>query len=133
MVLYPAESVNRISTLREPLLLFLVGACLSISQFVMIRDFVTILYGEEVVIILVTAAFFLGLSIGYFLSFEAIFTIKGQKIATISGENFVKGDFAFGKRVTQIFKNRVVLDAGGKEESLILEDTTFTIRKHMQN
>ena len=36
----------------------------------MIRDFVTILYGEEVVIILVTAAFFLGLSIGYFLSLK---------------------------------------------------------------
>lgn len=70
MVLNPAESVNRISNLREPLLLFLVGACLSISQFVMIRDFVTILYGEEVVIILVTAAFFLGLSIGYFLSLK---------------------------------------------------------------
>ncbi len=57
-------------TLREPALLFLVGACLSISQFVMIRDFVTILYGEEVVIILVTAAFFLGLSIGYFLALK---------------------------------------------------------------
>ena len=69
MVLNPAESVNRISTLREPLLLFLVGACLSISQFVMIRDFVTILYGEEVAIILVTAAFFV-LSIGYFLSLK---------------------------------------------------------------
>ena len=79
MVLNPAESVNRISTLREPLLLFLVGACLSISQFVMIRDFVTILYGKEVVIILVTAAFFMGLSIGYFLSLkfsEKFFTIR---------------------------------------------------------
>ena len=62
--------MNRTSILREPLLLFLVGACLSISQFVMIRDFVTILYGEEVVIILVTAAFFMGLSIGYFLSLK---------------------------------------------------------------
>ncbi len=62
--------MNRYQTLREPVLLFLVGACLSISQFVMIRDFVTILYGEEVVIILVTAAFFLGLSIGYFLSLK---------------------------------------------------------------
>lgn len=60
----------RFSTLREPALLFLVGACLSIAQFVMIRDFVTILYGEEVVIILVTASFFLGLSIGYFLSLK---------------------------------------------------------------
>jgi hypothetical protein len=62
--------VNRYQILREPALLFLVGACLSIAQFVMIRDFVTILYGEEVVIILVTAAFFLGLSIGYFLSLK---------------------------------------------------------------
>jgi hypothetical protein len=70
MVLNPAESVNRTSTLREPLLLFLVGACLSISQLVMIRDFVTILYGEEFVIILVTAAFFMVLSIGYFLSLK---------------------------------------------------------------
>jgi hypothetical protein len=67
------------------------------------------------------------------LSLEAIFTVKGQKIATISGQNFVKGDFSFGKRVAQIFKNRVVLDDGGKEENLILEDTNFTIRKHMQN
>ena len=67
------------------------------------------------------------------LTLEAIFTVKGQKIATISGQNFIKGDFAFGKRVAQIFKNRVVLDDGGKEESLILEGTKFTIRKHMQN
>ena len=67
------------------------------------------------------------------LTLEAIFTIKGQKIATISGQNFFKGDFAFGKRVVQIFKNRVVLDDGGKEESLILKGTKFTIRKHMQN
>jgi hypothetical protein len=42
MILNPAESVTRTFTLREPLLLFLVGACLSISQFMMIRDFVTI-------------------------------------------------------------------------------------------
>jgi hypothetical protein len=67
------------------------------------------------------------------LKLEAIFTIKGQNIATISGQNFIKGDFAFGKRVAQIFKNRVVLDDGGKEENLILEGTKFTIQKHMQN
>jgi hypothetical protein len=67
------------------------------------------------------------------LILEAIFTIEGQKIATISGQNFFKGDFAFGKRVAQIFKNRVVLEDGGKEENLILENTKFTIRKHMQN
>jgi hypothetical protein len=46
MVLNPAESVNRISSLREPLLLFLVGAGFSISQLVMTLDLVTILYGE---------------------------------------------------------------------------------------
>ena len=67
------------------------------------------------------------------LTLEAIFTLKGQKIATISGQNFVEGDFAFGKRVAQIFKNRVILDAEGKEESLVLESTQFTIRKYMQN
>jgi hypothetical protein len=67
------------------------------------------------------------------LKLEAIFTIKGQKIATVSGQNFIKGDFAFGKRVVQIFTNQVVLDDGGKEENLILEGVKFTIRKHMQN
>ncbi len=53
---------------RNHLTLFLVGAALSIAQFIMIRDFVSILYGEEVVIVLVTASFFLGLSAGYLLS-----------------------------------------------------------------
>jgi len=53
---------------KECALLFLVGVCLSVAQFVMIRDFVAILYGEEVVIVLVTAAFFTGLSFGYLLS-----------------------------------------------------------------
>ncbi len=47
------------------LLLFLIGAALSVAQFLMIRDFVSILYGEEVVIVLVTASFFFGLSVGY--------------------------------------------------------------------
>ena len=47
---------------KEHLFLFLIGVCLGIAQFVMIRDFVTILYGEEVIIVLVTAAFFYGLS-----------------------------------------------------------------------
>ncbi|MFQ5482910.1 MAG: hypothetical protein ACE5ER_09140 [Nitrospinaceae bacterium] len=50
------------------LTIFLVGVCLSIAQFVMVRDFVTILYGEELVIVLVTAAFFVGMSLGYLMS-----------------------------------------------------------------
>lgn len=53
---------------KPPLILFLIGVALSIAQFVMIRDFVSILYGEEVVIVLVTASFFLGLSVGYTLA-----------------------------------------------------------------
>ena len=67
------------------------------------------------------------------LALEVIFAIKGQKKTTISGGSFIKGDFVFGKRMVQIFKNRVVLDDGGKEENLILEESKFTIRKHMQN
>lgn len=51
-------------------LIYLVGVALSVAQFVMVRDFVTILYGEEVVITLVTASFFLGLSGGYLLSLK---------------------------------------------------------------
>ncbi len=53
---------------KRRVMLFLIGVALSIAQFVMIRDFVSILYGEEVVIVLVTASFFLGLSVGYILS-----------------------------------------------------------------
>ncbi len=53
---------------RDHCVLFLVGVGLSIAQFIMIRDFVTVLYGEEVVIVLVTAAFLAGLSVGYLLS-----------------------------------------------------------------
>ena len=52
------------------LMIFLVGAALSVAQFVMVRDFVSILYGEEVVITLVTASFFVGLSGGYVLSLK---------------------------------------------------------------
>ena len=66
-------SVNNLSSKvarHFPLVPFLVGISLSISQFIMIRDFVSILYGEEVVIVLVTSSFFLGLSIGYFLSLK---------------------------------------------------------------
>ncbi|MBI4389291.1 MAG: hypothetical protein HY580_03845 [Nitrospinae bacterium] len=53
---------------KKRLVLFLIGVCLSVAQFVMVRDFVALLYGEEVVIALVNAAFFLGMSIGYLLS-----------------------------------------------------------------
>ena len=67
------------------------------------------------------------------LKLQAIFTIKGKKIATISGQNFMVGDFVAGKRLTNIFKNRVILDNAGKEESLVLQGMKFSIRKHMHN
>ncbi|MHB9119596.1 MAG: spermine/spermidine synthase domain-containing protein [Burkholderiales bacterium] len=50
------------------ILLFIIGISLSIVQFVMIRDFVAVLGGEQIVIVVVTAAFFAALSIGYGLS-----------------------------------------------------------------
>ncbi len=49
-------------------ILVLVGISLSILQFILIRDFVAILYGEEITIAIVSAAFFVGISIGYLIS-----------------------------------------------------------------
>ena len=63
-----AKSPNAPTLVRQKALMFLIGVALSIAQFIMIRDFVTILYGEEVVIVLVTITFFFGLSVGYILS-----------------------------------------------------------------
>ncbi len=64
------------------------------------------------------------------LVLQAIFHINGKRIATISGENFMKGDLVFGKRVINIFDNRVILDAGGKEEILALKKMQFEIHKN---
>jgi hypothetical protein len=63
------------------------------------------------------------------LKLQAIFNIEGKHIATISGGNFRKGDFAFGKKVIDISNNQVILDAGGKQEILTLEQTRFRIQK----
>ncbi len=60
---------------RNCITLYFIGVALSIAQFVMIRDFVSILYGEEVVIVLVTASFFLGLSVGYVLALRLSKTV----------------------------------------------------------
>ncbi|MBC8288539.1 MAG: hypothetical protein H8E42_13795 [Nitrospinae bacterium] len=64
------------------------------------------------------------------LQLQAIFDIKGKKIATISGENFITGDFAFGKKVIEISNNQVTLHADGKEEVLILDKSRFQLRKN---
>jgi len=63
------------------------------------------------------------------LKLQAIFDIEGKRIATINGGNFRVGDFAFGKRVVDISQNQVRLNAGGKEEILLLEKSRFRIQK----
>lgn len=67
------------------------------------------------------------------LKLQAIFNINGKRIATISGQNFKKGDYAFGKRVVNIFDNQVVLDTGRKEEILVLENGKFRLQKKILN
>lgn len=63
--------------------LFWVGIALSLIQFIMIRDFVAILGGEQLVILLVTSSFFAALSIGYFLN--SILSLKTfQRLFTLS-------------------------------------------------
>ncbi len=62
------------------------------------------------------------------LQLEAVFKIKGKHIATISGTNFNKGDFAFGRRVLNIFDNRVLLDAGEEREILFLQKSKFRLQ-----
>ncbi len=75
--------------------LFLIGIALSIAQFVMIRDFVTILYGEEVVIVLVTCSFFVGLSLGYALSLR-LSTVRFRGL--LAGAIFLHLSFPFSYR-----------------------------------
>ncbi|MDH5756763.1 MAG: hypothetical protein OEZ55_08865 [Nitrospinota bacterium] len=50
------------------LILFLAGICLMLLQFFMIREISAILRGTEIVILLVTIAYFSGYSVGYALS-----------------------------------------------------------------
>ena len=62
------------------------------------------------------------------LKLEAIFKINGKYTVTISGENFTKDDFAFGKRILNIAENRVLLDAAGEEETLVLHESKFSLQ-----
>ena len=49
-----------------------------------------------------------------------IFTIKGKNAIT-DGQSSIERNFIAGKCLTNIFKNPVVLDDAGKEESLVLQ------------
>ncbi len=86
----------------------LVGIALSVAQFVMIRDFVSILYGEEVVIVLVTASFFVGLSIGYLLALRLSRKVFRRLLVTAI---FLHLTFPFSYRWLAAWLARI--DAGG--------------------
>jgi hypothetical protein len=66
------------------------------------------------------------------LKLQAIFNINGKRIATISGDNFKEGDYAFGKKVLKIFDSKVIIDVGEKEEVLVLEQRKFKLYKKIQ-
>ncbi len=54
--------------LKRYAVLLLCGINLAVIQFIMIREITSILYGEELVIVLVSAAYFSGWSLGYLIS-----------------------------------------------------------------
>ena len=92
----------------QQVILFLTGIALSMAQFVMIRDFVSILYGEEVVIVLVSASFFLGLSVGYLLALKL--SIRVFRYVCI-GTVFMHLSFPFSYRYLAAWFS--AMDAGG--------------------
>ncbi len=53
---------------RKQKILFLAGANLIIIQFVMIRNFASLLFGTEMIILLTTLSYFFGVSLGYLIS-----------------------------------------------------------------
>ena len=58
---------------QKKIILFLSGLNLMIIQFVMIRSFSAILFGTEMIILIVTISYFFGYSIGYYLSDKLTF------------------------------------------------------------
>ena len=50
---------------REAVTLACAGVAISVSQFLLIREFTSLLYGEELVIVTVTACCFAAMSLGY--------------------------------------------------------------------
>lgn len=60
--------MEQVSLKDKKAVLFLAGVCLIIIQFVMIRNFSSLLFGTEMIILLVTLSYFLGISLGYHFS-----------------------------------------------------------------
>ena len=72
----------------------------------MIRDFVTILYGEEIVIVLVTASFFLGLSVGCLLALRLSLRIFQYVFA---GSVFLHLTLSSGLSEKRLFQGRLFM------------------------
>ncbi len=60
--------MEQITLSNKQKILFIAGANLIIIQFVMIRNFASLLFGTEMIILLTTLAYFFGVSLGYLLS-----------------------------------------------------------------
>ncbi len=71
-----------ISFREKKVILFLSGINLILIQFTMIRNFASILFGTEMIILIVTLSYFLGYSIGYFWSDKLSFPVI-QAILTV--------------------------------------------------
>ncbi len=71
-----------ISFREKKVVLFLSGINLILIQFTMIRNFASILFGTEMIILIVTLSYFLGYSIGYFWSDKLSFPVI-QAILTV--------------------------------------------------
>lgn len=64
------------------------------------------------------------------LELQAVVFSGDRKIATISGFNFEEGQWAFGRKVLQILKDRAILEEDGKRTILHLKlpASPFSVR-----
>jgi|GEM_PF-4409726 len=55
------------------------------------------------------------------LFLEAVVTFQGKRQAVINGDNYSIGDFVFGRKVIDIFYNRVTLEEDGKLKDIVMK------------
>ena len=72
-------------TIRVPFTVFLAGINLILIQWIMVRELTMVLLGTELVILIVSATYFLGLSVGYLLAGR----IKAQWLPALAGVTLI--------------------------------------------
>src|SRR5260221_3458566 len=72
-------------TIRVPFTVFLAGINLILIQWIMVRELTMVLLGTELVILVVSATYFLGLSVGYLLAGR----IKAQWLPALAGVTLI--------------------------------------------